>query len=151
MYDMQITSYNANLCFYLFIFFLWINSQFTWLFNIQSHYQCVFYFKFENMYDLMIYDLILWFTIWSYDPRSHLPLTILWRISILTTLFTCILNSKISTNLGHSIFVSLWLFDLENLSDFFLLKVEPWYYDKYHLPKVIGFGLKFGVWLTSRD
>ena len=57
MYDMQIASYDANFCFFM------DNSQFTLLFNIQSHYQCVFFFKFENMKDFTIYDLILRFTI----------------------------------------------------------------------------------------
>ena len=76
---MQITSYDANLRF--FFFFFWKNLQFTWLFNIQSHYQCVF------SLNLKIYR-ILRFTIWCYDLQSHLPLTILCRIPILTTLHT---------------------------------------------------------------
>ena len=33
---------------------------------------------------------ILWFTIWSYDLRSHLLSTILHKISILTTLLLCL-------------------------------------------------------------
>ena len=69
----------------------------------------VFYEWIYNLRDYLTYKVIinvffalnmkicriLWFTIWSYDPRFHLPFTILHRILILTTL--------------HEVAVNLWL------------------------------------------
>ena len=74
MYDMQITSYDANLSFF-----------YGWIYNLQDYsiYNVIINVFFAL--NLKIYRIIR-FTIWSYDLQSHLLSTILHRIPILTTL-----------------------------------------------------------------
>ena len=74
MYDMQITSYDANLNFF-----------YRWIFNLcnYSTYKAII-----NVYFALNLKIckMLRFTIWSYDLWFHLLSTILRRIPILTTL-----------------------------------------------------------------
>ena len=78
MYDMQITSHDANLSFFFIIIF------YGWIYNLHNYstYRVIINAFFAL--NLKIYK-ILQFTIRSYDLQSHLPSTILCRIPILTT------------------------------------------------------------------
>ena len=84
MYDMQIASYDANLCFFFcfFLFFLFFMDKFK-IYLIIQH---------KKLLSMCFFALnlkicsILQFTIRFYDSRSHLLSMILHRIPILTTL-----------------------------------------------------------------
>ena len=73
---MQITSYDVNLSFF-----------YGWIYNFRDY---SIYKAIINVFFALNFKIcrILWFTIRSYDLRSHLPSTISRRIPILTILLT---------------------------------------------------------------
>ena len=77
MYEMQITSYDANLSFF-----------YGWIYNLCDY---LIYKAIINMFFALNMKIcrILRFMIRSYDLRSHLPSTILRKIPIWTTLVIC--------------------------------------------------------------